>query len=331
MTRIRLSRRTLTMGLSVFVSVGTIGYIVNHLELVEIVATFYQLDSSWLAITTLFMLLNYVIRTLRFRLLLHNPQLTVLQLFSITCLHGMFNYLMPAKTGELSFIMLLKQLDISISSSSATLITARLFDFATIAMFLPLVLIAFWSHLPPVMIVVAIVFCGLVYLIVGGVMLYLHQLDTDKLDIGLATAETSFSQRIIRLWYKIAVGMRLINQRKQYISLWLLTIGGWLCLYICLYAMVLSLGFSVNFSQIVVVSMIMMPMNLLPLQGLANLGTHEVGWGMALLLFGYSREIALMIAVGTHSILLGVVLLIGGLGGVLAIIKLLAQKAVDGG
>ncbi len=54
----------------------------------------------------------------------------------------------------------------------------------------------------------------------------------------------------------------------------------------------------------IVVSIIMVPMTLLPFQGVANLGTHEAGWIIALSLFGQPQETALTIAVGSHLIML---------------------------
>jgi uncharacterized membrane protein YbhN (UPF0104 family) len=55
-------------------------------------------------------------------------------------------------------------------------------------------------------------------------------------------------------------------------------------------------------------------MTLLPIQGFANLGTHEIGWAAAFTLFGYSKAAALNIAVSSHIIWLFFVLLLGALG-----------------
>ena len=53
---------------------------------------------------------------------------------------------------------------------------------------------------------------------------------------------------------------------------------------------------------------------LLPIQGFANLGTHEIGWSAAFALFGYSETVALTLAISTHIILLFFVLILGSLG-----------------
>jgi uncharacterized membrane protein YbhN (UPF0104 family) len=74
----------------------------------------------------------------------------------------------------------------------------------------------------------------------------------------------------------------------------------------------------------IVVSIIMVPMTLLPFQGFANLGTHEIGWAAAFALFGYPETTALNIAVSSHIVLLLFVLLLGSLG-----VILLSRKATE--
>ena len=59
--------------------------------------------------------------------------------------------------------------------------------------------------------------------------------------------------------------------------------------------------------------MVMIPLTLLPLQGFANIGTHEVGWTSVLVAFNYPYETALAIAAGSHFVLLLSVLISGGL------------------
>jgi uncharacterized membrane protein YbhN (UPF0104 family) len=72
--------------------------------------------------------------------------------------------------------------------------------------------------------------------------------------------------------------------------------------------------YSSSYLQIVAVSIIMVPLTLLPLQGFANIGTHEVGWVAAFSLFGQPQEVSLAIATSSHIILLLFMLVIGTLG-----------------
>jgi uncharacterized membrane protein YbhN (UPF0104 family) len=64
----------------------------------------------------------------------------------------------------------------------------------------------------------------------------------------------------------------------------------------------------------IAVSMIMVPLTLLPFQGFANMGTHEAGWVTAFSLFGQSQDVSLAIATSSHLITLSFVLAMGFIG-----------------
>jgi len=55
-------------------------------------------------------------------------------LFKIVCVHNMMNNLLPARTGEVSYIYLINKVhERDISEGIATLVVARVFDFIVIS------------------------------------------------------------------------------------------------------------------------------------------------------------------------------------------------------
>lgn len=275
-----------------------------------------HVHAGYLALALAVFVLNYALRSLRFQTLVYTEQLAYRQLMGVTSLYGMLLYLLPAKSGELSFPLLLKQrLGVSLIESTATLITARFFDFVTIALFLPVALAVFWADLPTWMVLASAAFCGLVYVIAIGSLWFLR-----NRQFGGEPAQSEqemghrWLARLARAWRSLLKGLQLIDQSGHYWRLLLLTMGIWLCVYTNFYLIVLSMGYRMSYFEIIVVSIIMVPLTLLPIQGIANLGTHEVGWVGALALFGQPQETSLAIAVGSHAILLVFVLLLGALG-----------------
>lgn len=314
----KLSRRFLTTFASAVISLATIIYVATQLDWAAAYDTFSQLHRGWLAVAWLLMMVNYWLRTIRFQMLLDLPEVPFREMLSVTCLHGMFNYFMPAKTGELSLLFLLKQrLGVSLGSSTATLVTSRFFDFATVALFLPLVLFIFWEQLSPAMIYASLIFCVVVYL-AAGVAVWLLRQPMIPTPAPVYQPDDNLGQyvhkRLLKIWGAILEGVQIINQRGQYGRLWAITIAIWLCVYSYVYLTVVSMGYYLSYFQIVVISVIMIPMTLLPAQGVANLGTHEVGWVIAFRLFGYSHDEALTIAVGSHLIILFLMISVGLLG-----------------
>ncbi len=80
--------------------------------------------------------------------------------------------------------------------------------------------------------------------------------------------------------------------------------GIWFCVQTNLYFIIRGLGQPITFFQTMTITIIMVPMTLLPFQGFADLGTHEIGWTAAFALFGYPETTALTIAVSSHIVLL---------------------------
>jgi uncharacterized protein (TIRG00374 family) len=303
-------------------SLAVIAYVLVKLDWKTVFETFARLDWGWLGAAFIVYLLNYVLRTLRFRLLLDLTKIPFQSLFSVTNLYGMYLYLMPAKSGEVSYPLLLKnKLRVPLAESTATLIAARFFDFATVALFLPAVLAAFWEQIHPWLRAGALVFVATVFLFGGGLLwLVRNRAWSEKINPERGALQISsgrFRPLLQKGGQRLLASLAAIDQRGGYGQMGILTVAIWLCVQINFYFIVLSLGQTLTFWQMIVVSIIMVPMTLLPLQGFANLGTHEIGWTAAFALFGYPEAEALNIAVSSHIILLLFVLLLGALGAAL--------------
>ena len=306
-----MKRRTVFSVLSLVFTLLVFAYVALHLNWTLALAHLSAAHPGWLAAAFAFFILNYFLRTLRFHLLIHDPRVLLRRLMGVTSLYGMFNYLLPAKSGELTYVLLLNRcLRVGLADSTATLVTARFFDFGVVALCLPFVLAVFFDQLPDWLIQSSIVYCVLVALAGGLVVVWLR---TGR----FRTTDESTKNKLRRAVSKLVDGLRTIDDRRQYWPLWLLSLLIWGCVYTNLYLIVLSIGFAPTLVQMIVVSIILVPLTLLPVQGLANVGTHEVGWVAAYSLFGYSPELALAIAVTTHVVLFVFVLLLGALGSIL--------------
>jgi uncharacterized protein (TIRG00374 family) len=314
--------------LGLLFSLAVIGYVLVKLDWQAVVHTFTTLNWAWLVIAFGVYLINYVMRTRRFQILLNLDRLPFYQLYGITNLYGMYLYLMPAKSGELSYPILLKNnLNVSLTTSTATLIAARYFDFATIALFLPPVLLFYWQQIPPWLQASGFVFSGLVVLAgVAARWLLRRSSPNTRQQEGV---EPPWRARLIGIFQGLITSLRAIDRRQSYWRLWLLTIGIWLSVQTNFYLIILSLGYQLSFFQVVLVSIIMVPMTLLPLQGFANLGTHEIGWVAAFTLFNQSQAVSLNVAVSSHIILLLFVLLLGAIGYLLTWRKPLRSRTIS--
>lgn len=85
----------------------------------------------------------------------------------------------------------------------------------------------------------------------------------------------------------------------------------WSALGLCFYCIARAVGLSIEFGVIWLLIVVQLPLQLIPIQGLANAGNHEGGWVATLMLVGVSAEAAIEFALASHAVLLVYVLTMG--------------------
>jgi len=311
-------RQTLIYIISAILSVALLAYLLLNLDWEILRVAFADIRWGWLGLALLAYLINIFLRALRFRNLIYSRPVQWLELVPVSALHNILMYLMPAKTGDVTYIFLAKdRLDLSLTEGTATLFAARFYDFSVVAAFLAVLLPLSRDEIPDWIFIPAILFCGLILLGTVGILLFLkfqkpnHE-GTETQRKSNKGLRVSLS-RWVNVWEKFIAGLREIQQHGAHGRVALLTAGIWLCVYSNFYFATKSMGLPVAFYHIAIISMVMIPLTLLPLQGFANIGTHEVGWTSVLVAFDYPYKTALSIAAGSHFVLLLSVLVSGGL------------------
>ena len=291
----------------------------------QVLNTFANLNLAWILLAFSVYLVNYYLRAIRFKSLLELENIPFRQLLGVTNLYGMYLYLMPAKFGEITFPVLLKRrLGIDLSVSTGSLIVARVFDFFTIALILPVVLLSYWNLVTLTIRLVIVFFCMLIFGICIFFIWMLRHPDTILPRLEKTHSSNMTLNKFIDFVTRIYKSVQTVDQRNKYLELLLLTLGIWLCINTNFFLITLGISYSFSFFQIVVVSIIMIPLTLFPIQGFANLGAHELGWITAFTLFNYTYQDALNIAVSSHIVYVFFVLLLG-LSGIL----LLNHKGIN--
>lgn len=291
-------------------SLAFLVYLLLNLDWKTLRAAFAEIHWGWLALAFLAYSVNIFLRALRFKNLLYSRSVRWIELVPVTALHNMFVYLLPAKTGDVSYILLAKgRLNIPLSEGTATLFASRFYDFGMIALILASILPFSKKGMPGWIYQSAVIFCLLVLLGSLGVYLFLRY---SKRAPSMKSGKNPFFIRIQKAWEKFIAGLREIQANGANLRVALITLGIWFCLYSDYYFIAQSLGTPITFFHISIISIVMVPLTLLPFQGFANIGTHEIGWASVLVAFGYPYDTALAIAVGSHFILLMSVLLMGG-------------------
>ncbi len=295
---------------SAILTIALLVYLFLNLDWAALQTAFVNLHAGWLALALSTYFVNIILRALRFKSLVYSRTVAVRELLPIVSLHNMFIYLMPAKSGDISFVFLSKgRLKTSLAEGAATLLAARFYDFVVVALLLALALPLAGGQIPAAIFQASLLFCLLVFLGAAVILLFLRAPVSSR----EMAAKHQYMSRALAAWNKFVAGLREIQSREGHARIALLTVGIWLCQYMIAYSIARSLGYEISLYHISVIMLIMVPLTLLPFQGFANIGTHELGWTSAFLLFGYSYDAALAIAVGSHFFMLAFILFYGTL------------------
>jgi len=304
--------QTIIYIISALLSIALLAYLLLNLDWEILRVAFSDIHWGWLALALLAYLLNIFLRALRFTNLIYSRPVKWLELIPVSALHNILMYLMPAKTGDVTYIFIAKdRLDLSLTEGTATLFAARFYDFAVVAFFLLILLPISKDEIPDWIFLPAIIFCGLILLGTLGILAFLKFSKPNPRVT--QTQKRPVLQKAFAAWNKFIIGLREIQSHGAHGKVALITAGIWLCVYSNFYFATRSMGLPVAFYHIAIISMVMIPLTLLPLQGFANIGTHEVGWTSVLVAFDYPYKTALAIAAGSHFVLLLSVLISGGL------------------
>jgi hypothetical protein len=309
------------------------GLFFAFLIFIEIEIGWMKLVSSWLTLSAsqlffaiLLILSTYLLRALRFfdyfDMGKEDKLLKWSSMIRLTLLHNVLNNFLPARTGEISFPVLMKKyFSIPYRHSLPALLWFRLLDLHTL---LSIALVPFLLHFMPLPI--AIIMLSVLLLLPIGV----YNLK-NRLSISLSTENASHSKWREKL-QMLLEGLPCSYQ--AFFRSWLLTVANWLLkLAILLWILLqfLTIPYSVALEAVIAGEL----SSVLPFHAPAGVGTYEAGIVTVImsaqlmiaeakaLMMPVSFEMATSAAVNVHLFLLGASVL----GGFLALTLPVKKKS----
>lgn len=259
----------------------------------------------------------YLLRALRFAILLpHASRPPLGRVLAVSAAHNLAAYVLPAKTGEASLVLYLRNLcGVPTAEALASLLVSRLLDLAVLSGGVGVAClcvtgvgeVAAWVRpLGVVLVLGGLVFLFLVTrgdLLVRafGFLLAVTRIERTRLGAKVRDFSTQAADALQRAGRRWAAGLALS------LPLWLL---------VFLFYAVLARGFGlqVPLAEAAFGSGLAVIANLLPINGFAGFGTQEAGWVVGFAALGVSREQALSTGIGAHLVQLMDVCVFGVLG-----------------
>ena len=256
-------------------------------------------DPRWLGAAIVAYALSYGMRALRFRLLLHSVTPSIGALFRVVSVHNLFNMLMPVRTGELSYVYLVKKrFGAPRSEGAATLLLARLFDVFGIAAFF---LAAFFATRSSGDDDTSNLVTGAVALLALSAAALFGVVPAARFAVSiLARVRAPLLVRAHEVARSILAHLESIRARRRGPAVFLVTELQWLMTFLTCWCLLRAAGVELDFGPSVLGSTGLSIALILPLNSFGNVGTFEAGWVLGYSLVGLSHADAMATAISAH-------------------------------
>ena len=308
---------------AVAITIVLAAVLLSQIEVNAVITTLASVDPLHVIAGFVLYTCSYFLRAFRFHILL-NKKVKIRDLFNIVCVHNMLNNILPARTGELSYIYLLKKLhNKKTGEGIATLFVARVFDFITISLLfigsafviqdLPEIIMKLVWGITLFLGTITIFLIALLYSgksFFKSVKRFCERFKWDK---------RYFVDYLLRKGEETAECFEKIKKRGKVIVIALIlnSFGIWLSLYSLNYILVSAMNINLSYCSIVFASTFALFTTFLPIQGIGGFGTLESGWTVGFIAVGLTKEVAISSGFGYHIILLVYFLILGCYGTVM--------------
>jgi hypothetical protein len=264
----------------------------------DIYRIFLKINLAWALTGFICHSLNYLFRGMRLKRLTGSDILSFFEALNFSIFHGVLSYLMPMQSGDASLPILLKATGkFDLQKGVAVIAKLRVLDVSVIGI-LSFIASCFGAR----MISPVVHMIWSVSSIILSASFFMFQY------LGKLTQHLVFRF------------LKLSGDCSEFLKLDLLefAITGciWTSIIFSQFCMIRSLGLDLMLPEVIFISTIQFPLQMLPLQGFANSGNHEGGWVAALVLMGFSADAALDYALASHGVLIVYIALIGLVGAV---------------
>lgn len=304
---------------SIVISIILVWYLLAQIEVGAIIKTLKDVPPGLVLLGFAFYALSYLFRALRFKVLLQKD-ISLRLLFNIVSVHTMWTNLLPFRTGELSYLYLLKKKGgtESYMTGVPSLILSRVFDLVAILTLFVLSFIGVGT-LPRelraigyVLIVFVLCLLAVIALLIrkkerflGRVKYYILRFGIDRIKL---------VGKMLGKGNEILEGFNMARSRKVIVLTALYSQLTWVLIYLCNFALIKAVGVNLNMWQIFFISTFFVLFSLLPIQGWAGFGTTEAVWILTIVWFGLTKETAIVTGFQLHFIGLLFTMILGGIG-----------------
>ena len=271
------------------------------------------------------MLLSNLFRAYRKKILVGSDRIGMGDMFLVAMIRNAFNMVLPARTGELSYIYVLTRrfrfpLEIGVSTLMIVLIFDLVIVFSLILISIIIVGINAYAISSVTVIAIAVVLLAISLLILFYLsnIIDLVLIAYRKLLTRFRVSEEKLIFRIYKKLLDINVNLRLIKAKKIYWKVYLSSIATRVLkftgYYLVIHAILSPMGYTfgdLNFWVILLATVAAEISAVLPTHALAGFGTYEGAFALAFIVLGFTQEISIIVGFSYHLVVLLFTVILG--------------------
>lgn len=313
-----LKYRSYAKYIAVIITIVLIALLFTQINLGDIINTLKSINPIYFIAGFILYTCSYFFRAWRFHILL-NKEVGIKDLFHIECVHNMMNNLLPARTGELSYIYLLKKVNSRTTGEGvSTLVVARIFDFIalTILYFTAILTVknvpsiikdAFWIIALFMVILFfilgMILFRGRSFVTMINKTMKLIHIEKNRVSIYFLEKGFETAESLERIKVKSIIGLMIA-----------FSILIWGFNYSMGYLILVGMNISLSIQVIVLGMTFTLLSTTLPINGISGFGTNEAFWTLTFVPLGMSLQMAIISGFAYHLILIVNFMILGFIG-----------------
>lgn len=314
------TRRIVIRAINVVIVVGfgifLVWYLLNQINVEDIKKAFLNIYVPSVIIGLVLMFSIDFFRAYRAKILIGSERIGIGDLFLVCVIRNAFNMVLPARTGELSYIYVLRRkFKFPVEIGISTLMIALIFDLVIIFFMIIISIIIVGinkyaiSSTSVILIAIGLLIVSLLVLFYLSKFIGFFIRVFDKILKKYKIGKNKIIQYIYKKLVETNKNIEIIQKRRIYGKVYLASVAGrilkFTSYYFLIHAVLRPMGFDFSDLSYWVIFLATVAAEIsavLPTHALAGFGTYEGAFALAFILLGFSKEISIVVGFSYHII-----------------------------
>lgn len=311
---LRIINTVIVVGFGIFL----VYYLLSKIDIVDIKNAFINIYKPSLIAGLLVMMASNYFRSYRKTILVGSDRIGMGDMFLVALIRNAFNMVLPARTGEISYIYILtRRFRFPLEIGVSTLMVVLIFDLVIVFSLIIISIIIVGINTYAISSVSVIIIAAVLFILSLLILFYLSTIlgffliFYEKILKKYKVSDERIIYRIYNKLIDINENIKIIRKRGIYWKVYLSSIAirllKFTAYYLIIYAIMRPMGYdfaNLSYWVILLATAAAEISAVLPTHALAGYGTYEGAFAFAFVILGFSEGISIVTGFGFHTIVL---------------------------